>query len=477
MSRALVGNSAIAARALMAAAMGLQFGGERDVFAAAGYDRVILPEAYAETWRRGDIAKRIVNIFPDETWRLAPVLWDGEETLASNPQNEFLATWQQLAQGGQMVESGETLPGLLAELHRLDRHVGLGRYGVLLFGLRDGRRLEDPVEPGSVQGPGDLLYVESYPEIYAKILEVDSNPLSPRYSKPVRYQITINGGNEMATTQTVHWTRVLHVAEDDGRVYGLPRLEAVWNILTDKLKIMAATGEAAWRLMQPGYVLETQEGYEAPDKDSPEWEDFRTMIDEFTHNLRRWLNAQGMKVNELSGELQDPGPAMEWNIKLISAATGIPSRLLLGSERGELASSQDDDNWADVIQTRQNNHVWPRILLPAINKLRWYGVLPAPKGLVMAKWPALVKRNAVQVNNAADLAAGALQKAGIQAEPEAFVKAYLPDLDPSKVTVATSPPNPLSPGERGNPVANVAGEVMAPTGATFRLADPWAEYP
>lgn len=459
-------NTELLGRALMAASLGMQFGGERDVYTAAGYDRVITPASYVETWRRGDIAKRIVNAFPDETWRLAPALCDGEETLLLNPNNAFLTAWQQIVIGGQLFEDGETQGGLLADLRMVDRLTGLGRYGVLLFGIRDGKALSEPAERGSMKGPQDLLYVECYPEIYAKIMEVDTNEASPRYNRPVIYQLTTHGGNETAKISTVHWTRVLHIAEDGGKVYGVPRLEAAWNRLTDMLKTMAASGEAAWKLMQPGYVLESEDGYEAPDQGSEEWTQFKTMIDDFVHNLRRWFTADGMKVTTLGGKLQDPSHTMEWNINLISAATGIPKRILLGSEAGELASSQDDQNWADVIETRQQNHAWPRILLPAVNKLRWYGVLPEPSGAISAKWQPLVKSNKGEINQAAASAADAMQKAGIRPDPEAFVRAYLPDMDPTKVTTAAIPAAPPA-----------AQEVMASNSGAPFLVDEWRGYP
>lgn len=462
--------SELAGRALMAAAMGLQFGGERDVYAAAGYDRVILPAHFMEMWRRGDVAKRIVNIYPDETWRLTPTLLDNGQGLAQAPDNPFLQAWQQVATGGQLLENGETRIGLMAHLHRLDQMAGIGRYGVMLFGLRDNKALSEPIEAGSMAGPQDLLYVECYPEVYAKVTEIDNNPASPRYKKPVRYQLVTSGGQETAIPETVHWTRTMHVAEGGGEIYGVPRLEAVWNRLFDVLKVMAATGEAAWRLMLPGYVFEADPEHEQPDADSEEWQTFRATVDDFVHNLRRWMVATGMKATELSGNLQDPGPSMEWNLNLISATTGIPKRLLMGSEQGELASSQDDENWADVVESRQNNHAWPRILLPTINKLIWYGVLPAATGTVGVKWAPLMKRNTVQINDAADKAASALQKAGLQAEPEAFVAAYLPDLDASRVTVA-----PLTGSGSGVLAANGAGEVMTPAGVPFR--DEWAGYP
>jgi uncharacterized protein len=430
-------NSALLARAMLAAQMGQQFGGKRDVYEAAGYDRIIQLDNYLATYKRGDLAKRLIEIYPDETWRKEPIIYDGDERYTAETTNPFLLAWDQIATGGMLFDDGETAGGLLAQLRYLDAMVGLGHYGILVFGLRDGLELSQPTTKGGMGGPQDLLYARPYPERFAKILEVERNKSNPRYGKPTLYQVTMRtGANEATETVNVHWSRVLHVAEGGDGIYGLPRLEAVWNRLTDLLKIFAATGEGAWRLMSPNYTVEAQEGYEAPDSDSPEWEAFSGQVDDFVHSLRRWLSLEGYKINELTGDLKDPGPAIEANLDMIAGATGIPKRKLMGSERGELASTQDAEAWADLIETRQRNYAWPNILLPCINRLRWYGVLPAPKVSVSAEWPALLESDKVAQADAADKAAGALQKAGVAVDPSDFVTTYLPDLDPTKVTLA-----------------------------------------
>ena len=437
--REITVNSALLARAMLAAQLGMQFGGDRDVYQAAGYDKSISLEQYWGVYRRGDVAKRLVNVFPDDTWRKPPVIYDGDEKWEEGTSNPFLLAWDEIATGGQRFDDGETGGGLLAQLRYLDQLSGIGSYGILVLGLRDGKNLQEPFERGSVNGVQDLLYARPYPEVYAKVLNTERNKSNPRYGKPTLYQVTMRTEGENNTeTANVHWTRVLHVAEGGDGVYGVPRLEAVWNRLTDLLKIFAATGEGAWRLMAPNYTVETQEGYEPPDDDSEEWATFSGQIDEFVHSLRRWLSLEGYKINELSGDLKDPSAAIEANISMIAAATGIPKRKLMGSERGELASSQDAANWADEIETRQTNYAWPNILLPCINKLIWCGVLPEPQDVLSCEWPSLMESDGVQEADAADKASKALTQAGIQADPQDFVTVYLPRLDPTKVT-ATIP--------------------------------------
>ncbi len=76
-------------------------------------------------------------------------------------------------------------------------------------------------------------------------------------------------------------------------------------------------------------------------------------------------------------------------IQLISATTGIPTRILLGSERGELASSQDERNWLSYIASRQTNFAGPVILRPFIDRLIEYGALPKVEYEI--HWPNLFK--------------------------------------------------------------------------------------
>src|SRR5690606_27397069 len=67
--------------------------------------------------------------------------------------------------------------------------------------------------------------------------------------------------------------------------------------------------------------------------------------------------------------------------------TGIPKRILIGSERGELSSEQDENNWAARVTERRGNHATPRIIRPTIDRLIRYGVLPQPAGGYDVEWP------------------------------------------------------------------------------------------
>lgn len=466
-------NSAMLARQSLAQLLGMSFGGDRDVYTSAGYDKVISHGQYLARYLRQGIARRIVNIKPDETWRLPPTVLDvapGNDPQTDSP---FAKEWGQLATGGKVVE-GETRKGLLHYLHRLDRLSGVGECGVMLFGIKDGLPLDQPATQSSAKGIDSLLYVNVFDassgsgaSAYIDAYETDES--SPRYGKPTYYQVMVTTGANTAATKRIHWTRILHVADDvlTNEYAASPRLEAPWNYLLDLEKIGAATGEAAWQLMNPGLIFRNMEGYQLPfvdDRASPEEQttqqaaidDLYNQIDEFVHKLRRKLVLNGMQADELSGSLQDPTGAIDKLIDLVSAATGIPQRILMGAEAGQLASSQDDDNWADVIQTRQQNHVGPSILRPCIDRLIWYGILTPPQsGSYVVQWSPLTKARRQEQAQVADQNAGALQKIGATVNPREFARTYLPDLSPDAVAEL-----PVMPS--------------APVGVT---ANAWSNYP
>ena len=89
-------------------------------------------------------------------------------------------------------------------------------------------------------------------------------------------------------------------------------------------------------------------------------------LTKFEHNLRRFIATQYVdKIESLQQQIADPTNFADVQFQLISALTGIPKRILFGSERGELASSQDKEAFNEVIWARRKAFAEPEI----VNKL------------------------------------------------------------------------------------------------------------
>ena len=420
--------NALAERMGLAGLLGMQYGGDRDVYAAAGYPREIAFLDYMARYKRQDIAKRIIDLPVDDSWLHPPLIYDGPTVKEAVPDTPFVQAWAQVSMGSDDVESADGIyeRGLLHDLSRLDRLCGIGRYAVLLLGFRDNKPLHTPLRRNALKGPTGLSYSSVFSEAAATVAELDEDVSSRRYGLPLSYDVVLADDR----THRVHWTRCIHVADDsvDGTLYGTPRLEAAFNRLIDLDKVVPGAGEAGWRLLVPSIVLKTQDGVRLP-TGATERQAVEDQASELVHGLRRAMLAQGLDPEIISAELQDPTAIVDVMLRLISAVTGIPKRILEGSERGELASTQDERAWARTVQSRQTNFVAPVILRQVIHRLVFAGVLPAPQtGRYCIGFVPLIEPTNNENAATAKLTAEALTAAGVFIEPAAFLMTFFPTL-------------------------------------------------
>ena len=212
--------TAVLDRAILATRLGQQFGGSRDTYSVLGYKRTLTFNDFYQRYRRQNIARRIVTAPPAATWRHTPILKEDE-----NPDQDtaFEAAWKSL----------ERRLRVTAALEQVDRLAGIGRYGVLLIGVRGEGDLAVPLRRGLLSNPDQVIFLRAYTEASADIKTFITDPQDERFGQVGTYEITT--GNQSETTgvssfaarRRVHWTRVIHVAEEteENDVYGTPRLE------------------------------------------------------------------------------------------------------------------------------------------------------------------------------------------------------------------------------------------------------------
>ena len=370
-----VATSELVNRAVLASQLGLQsYGGERDLYQALGYKTTITYNDYLARFYRQDIAKAVINRPVKATWQGALELVESN----ISEETEFEKQWRKL----------NRKLGLKTKLSRLDKLTGIGRYGVLLLGLSDVKRIEDFEKP-VVKGKNTLVYVRPFGESSALIGTYETDTKNPRYGLPLIYNIEVGDvGTKSSKVVKVHYSRLIHVTDDpmESEIYGTPRLEAIFNRLMDIEKIAGGDAEMFWRGARPGYHGKLDPEYQLTDETK---EDLKDQIDEYEHNLRRFLINEGVDLEALAQQIADPSTHMQTQLQLISADTGIPLRILTGSERGELASSEDRSEWLSYVQTRREEQAEPCILRPFVDKLIEYGVLPTPKDDYSVKWADL----------------------------------------------------------------------------------------
>lgn len=222
-----------------------------------------------------------------------------------------------------------------------------------------------------------LLYLRVFPESLVTVTQYDTDKKSPRYCQPIMYQVTFNdptlhhtGAGLTTGTHNVHWTRVLHVPGDNLDVsewFATPALQPVLNNTLDLKKLYGGSAEMYWRGAFPGLALETHPqlgGDVIVDKRK-----LQDMIENVYQGLERAFILMGMSAKTLAPTVVDPMNQIRVQIEAICINLGIPIRVFMGSERGELASSQDDAAWNDRLKFRQDTYVTPFIIVPFIDRL------------------------------------------------------------------------------------------------------------
>jgi uncharacterized protein len=420
---------------------GTSFAGARDYYDVLGYPKQLSIDAYWSKFERDPLGGRIVEFPPAETWRDTPTVKDGRDKDATDD-TPFAKAWADFAE----------LRRVYHYCKRVDTLCGIGRFGVLLIGLAGDSNLEMDVT--RVVSLDQILYLRPYGEPSVEVAEFENDPANPRFGLPRIYNLavgdpntTISGGATLPSqTVRVHASRVIHVAEGllENEVYGMPRLQRVFNLLDDILKLVGGSAEASWLLMRKGFVLNIDPEAEltAEAKENIEQE-----FDEYEHGLRRFMKTRGVTVSDLGSEVVDPTGPFDVILSLISAATGIPQRILLGSERGELASSQDASNWAGHIASRQLNFAEPAILRPLIDRLVSWGALPKPTAKnYTVIWDPLFELNEQERAQIGATWADAIQKlVGVYGTPPVTVEEWRGDFTPFAEELPVSAVEPAPP--------------------------------
>lgn len=359
-------NSETMARMVLAKLLGTSFNGDRDLYETLGYPKAIGYEDCAARYSRQDIAKAVIKRPVETTWA-----GDIQVLESSKRQDtEFEKAFDEL-------EKAHTLKSKFA---RLDRLTCLGKYGVLLLGFDDVTKQDEFKNTVATNTKLKLLYVKPLSEKSAQVNTYVTDTKDPRYGMPLTYNISLkntSANTKNLASMVVHHTRVIHVAWDlmEDEVEGTPAMEPVFNRLMDLEKLVGGSAEMFWKGARPGYQNVVDPDYTlGVDAEQA----MKKQVAEYENGLRRILNLQGSQLKELAPQVSDPTNHVKVQIEMISAVTGIPQRVLMGSERGELASGQDADAWKTLIQDRRTQQVEPQIIRPFIDRMIKYQVLPKP---------------------------------------------------------------------------------------------------
>jgi uncharacterized protein len=383
----------------------------RNIDGDCGYPTgYIDPKIYWELYQREPIASRVCEVYPKESWQVQPTIFELED---ASTKTQFEEAWDALGKqlrGEQSFYQEEEASVVFDFLCDADIKCGIGHYAAILLGFDDGAPLDQPIDlidagkPAKASAPSNgasrrLLFMQVYPETAVQINSLEADMQSPRYGLPTEYDISmmdplefssLGAGTSLPSNRaSVHWTRVVHISE-----YGVlhtPRQRPVLNRLLDLRKLYGGSAEMYWRGAFPGYAIKTQPQLGA-DVDINR-EDVKQQLTDYSNALQRFLVLMGMDITALAPQVSDPSSQIDKQVEAICIQLGIPKRIFMGSERGELASTQDDQAWNDRLKQRQLGVITPRIIIPFVDRLIATRVLPRPAKGYRVSWPDLTSKS------------------------------------------------------------------------------------
>ena len=398
-SRLKAASSILLARSRLGNLAGVTYEGDRDLYKYLGYKRTLSFDDYNQRYLRGGIAGRIVDAYPQATWRAVPSIFE-LGTQEEDTKGPFVKDFNNLARRLRLFHYFE----------RADKLAGIGKYSILLIGVRGAGSLERSMPP--LTSSEDVLFLAPFSENNAQVKEYETDPANSRFGLPKIYQIKLardlnGGGRSVVNEQLVHYTRVLHISEGllEDEIFGLPRLHRVWNYLDDLDKIVGGSAEAVWRTVDRGIQFDIDKDL---DLDPDDETDMVDEIEEYVHNFKRYIKTRGVTARVLGSDSVDSSSPFTSTMSLIAGSAGIPQRILLGSESGQSASASDERNFASRVKERQQSFAEPIMIRTFIERLEQHGALAVPDEGYYVKWPDV---NTLTAREKADVAARVAQAA------------------------------------------------------------------
>ena len=315
-------------------------------------------ELLYDLYIRNPVAGRVVELLPKESWQKYPDIYEDEdEDITTLFEQSLKDLSKSLDYETNFYESQEGNP-IFEYLVRADILSGIGKYGVIFLGTDDINDITISQElPNDVYPARQLRYITVLSEKDAQISSLETDRANPRYGLPLTYNLTFSDESSssihdrgsvgrLSQSYNVHHSRVIHICDGitSNKYKGISRQIPVLDQLLMLDKLYPGSGMMYWRNSSPGLSLEThpQLGGDVMVNRTK----VRNQMEQYMNGLQKYLMLSGMSAKTLAPNVTDPTPYIKIQIEGITIKLGVPMRIFMGSERGELASSQDADSWA-----------------------------------------------------------------------------------------------------------------------------------
>lgn len=328
--------------------------------------------------------------------KLSEVSWRDSPNVSDAPESEEDTAFEQA------IEKADKNLNLWSYCSRVDKVAGIGQHGLLVLGLSDvsGNSTDVWETDATEKEFTDLDDIQKLkPVLETQIEDIDwGGPEDgERWGKPIEYTIDFSDDIDDETEDDVgyrdiHWSRVINVpaqAPLDDETLSRPRAEPVLNNLLDIEKTLGSVAEAAFMSANTDLWLNSD-----PEKVDLS-QDASEVRDELMRNAegQPFIRTQGMELEQLDGDVQDPSGIIEKNLEVISSVTGIPKSKLRGNQAGEVSGSEADErSLFGAVEERREQYNNPWIVRNVVDRLVSLEIVPQPEGgMYSIEWPDLAQ--------------------------------------------------------------------------------------
>lgn len=295
-------------------------------------------------YRRGGIAHGAVRKIIGTCWLSNPEIIEGEKA----DETRKVTAWESKAKAVFTHRFWRAFAD--ADLRRL-----VGRYAGILLHIRDGKDWNLPATKGrglekvTVAWAGALV-----PSAW------DTGLNSRTYGQPKMWQYVERLPNGSTRRVDVHPDRVFILGDYSSDAIGF--LEAAYNAFVSLEKVEGGSGESflknAARQLNVNFEKEIDFNNLASlygvSIDELQ-EKFNEVAGEVNRGNDVLMTTQGATVTPLVTSVADPGPTYNVNLQTAAAALDIPTKILVGMQTGERASTEDQRYFNARCQSRRGD--------------------------------------------------------------------------------------------------------------------------
>jgi len=346
-------NSALSERATLMSRQSLMSGSidaaRPNSWCSYGYKEHLCFGDFYRLFERGGIAHGAVMTLNESCFSSDPEVIEGDEEDRAEAPTAWEKQFKKLAKRLKLWEKFRD-----ADMRRL-----IGRYSCILLQFKDSKQWDQPVGKASEQQLINLIVAW---EGQIKVTSWYDNPADANFGKPKTFEYCENALNDNFNAEpgriiTMHPDRVVVVGDMRN---GVPFLQAGFNDCVNMEKVLGGSGESFLKnaSRQLGINFERDmdlssiaRAHGVPVSDLQDV--FNDVTDGMSKGIDQTIITQGATVTPLVANVPDPLPAFDVSLQSFCASIRIPSKIIVGNQTGERASTEDQKTFNKRCQGRR----------------------------------------------------------------------------------------------------------------------------